>query len=96
MKEMSRKLLAIGSGPGGYGTCLNVGCIPAKALIHAAEEFSHATPSVGGNMVGISVQKSKIDLPNTIARKDGIVARFRDGTSVIVKTDMGEQHDPRR
>ena len=95
------------------GTCLNVGCIPSKALIHAAEEFSHATHFTGENALGISVQKPTIDLAKTIAWKDGIVARlnggvgallkragvraiigharFRDGKSVIVKTDLGEQ-----
>ena len=95
------------------GTCLNVGCIPSKALIHAAEEFSHATHFTGENALGISVQKPEIDLAKTIAWKDGIVARlnggvgallkragiraiigharFRDGKSVIVKTDLGEQ-----
>ncbi|UXX82580.1 dihydrolipoyl dehydrogenase [Roseovarius pelagicus] len=95
------------------GTCLNVGCIPSKALIHAAEEFSHATQFNGDNVLGISVQKPEIDLAKTIAWKDGIVARlnggvgallkrakvraivgharFRDGKSVIVKTDLGEQ-----
>ncbi|WP_324753181.1 dihydrolipoyl dehydrogenase [Roseovarius sp. Pro17] len=95
------------------GTCLNVGCIPSKALIHAAEEFSHATRFTGDNVLGISVQKPTIDLSKTVAWKDGIVARlnggigallkhagaraiigharFRDGKSVIVKTDLGEQ-----
>lgn len=95
------------------GTCLNVGCIPSKALIHAAEEFAKATQFTAPNSLGISVQKPAIDMEQTIAWKDGIVARlnggvgallkragvrtiigharFRDGKSVIVKTDMGEQ-----
>ncbi|MEO9778856.1 MAG: dihydrolipoyl dehydrogenase [Sedimentitalea sp.] len=95
------------------GTCLNVGCIPSKALIHAAEEFAKASQFTAPNSLGISVQKPAIDMKQTIAWKDGIVARlnggvgallkragvraiigharFRDGKSVIVKTDMGEQ-----
>ncbi|WP_424985080.1 dihydrolipoyl dehydrogenase [Microbulbifer sp. S227A] len=95
------------------GTCLNVGCIPSKALIHAAEEFHKATGFTAPNSLGISVQAPEIDLGQTVAWKDGIVARlnggvgallrragaraiigqarFRDGKSVIVKTDMGEQ-----
>ncbi len=95
------------------GTCLNVGCIPSKALIHAAEEFHKATGFTAPNSLGISVQAPEIDLAQTVAWKDGIVARlnggvgallkragaraiigharFRDGKSVIVKTDMGEQ-----
>ena len=45
------------------GTCLNVGCIPSKALIHAADEFdSVATWRSGRNALGISAQNPLLDL----------------------------------
>lgn len=57
------------------GTCLNVGCIPSKALIHAADEFEKATHFANGNPLGISAGKPKLELSKTIEWKDGIVDR---------------------
>ena len=54
------------------GTCLNVGCIPSKALIHAAEEFHIAAHFAGENDLGISTTKPSIDLAKTVAWKDGM------------------------
>ncbi len=96
------------------GTCLNVGCIPSKALIHAADEFALATAMAAGTgHIGISVAEPKIDLARTVAWKDGIVGRlnsgvagllkkagvkivlgraaFRDGKTVEVETETGQQ-----
>ncbi len=67
------------------GTCLNVGCIPSKALIHAAEEFEKATHFAGENPLGISVTKPAIDLTKTIAWKDGIVGRLNSGVAGLLK-----------
>lgn len=39
------------------GTCLNVGCIPSKALIHAAEEYLKARHYAGRSALGIQVQR---------------------------------------
>lgn len=96
------------------GTCLNVGCIPSKALIHAAEEFHKVVGMAGGkDPLGISLAGPVIDLKQTVGWKDGIVgrlttgvaglmkkagvksvhgtARFRDGKTVVVETETGEQ-----
>src|SRR4030095_5871233 len=49
-----------GDKPG--GTCLNVGCIPSKALIHAAEEFGATKQMLAGrNAMGIRVEGAAID-----------------------------------
>ncbi len=66
------------------GTCLNVGCIPSKALIHAAEEF-HRITAVNDGPLGISATAPRIDLAKTIGWKDGIVARLNAGVSGLVK-----------
>ncbi|QPC89979.1 dihydrolipoyl dehydrogenase [Mesorhizobium sp. INR15] len=68
------------------GTCLNVGCIPSKALIHAAEEFEKIAHMAGGKSpLGISVAAPKLDLAKTIAWKDGIVSRLTSGVSGLLK-----------
>ncbi|RUM99847.1 dihydrolipoyl dehydrogenase [Pseudaminobacter arsenicus] len=68
------------------GTCLNVGCIPSKALIHAAEEFDKAMHMAGGKSpLGISVEAPKLDLAKTISWKDGIVGRLNIGVAGLLK-----------
>lgn len=68
------------------GTCLNVGCIPSKALIHAAEEFDAATRMAAGTSpLGITVSKPEIDLKKTVAWKDKIVGRLTLGVSGLLK-----------
>src|ERR1700679_3003525 len=59
------------------GVCLDVGCIPSKALIHAAEEYEKAVAMAGGaSPLGISVAEPQLDLAKTVAWKDGIVGRL--------------------
>jgi dihydrolipoamide dehydrogenase len=68
------------------GTCLNVGCIPSKAVIHAADEFHIAAEaSRGASPVGISLASPAIDLKKTIAWKDNIVGRLTTGVSGLLK-----------
>ena len=72
-----------GDRPG--GTCLNVGCIPSKALIHAADEFAKVSQFAGDNELGISTTAPRIDLARTLAWKDGIVKRLTGGVSSLLK-----------
>jgi dihydrolipoamide dehydrogenase len=68
------------------GTCLNVGCIPSKALIHAAEEYDRIVHLASGrNPLGITTSRPEIDLAETIAWKDGIVGRLNSGVSALLK-----------
>jgi dihydrolipoamide dehydrogenase len=68
------------------GTCLNVGCIPSKAFIHAAEEFAKVSRiSAGESPLGISVGRPELDLTKTVAWKDGIVNRLTSGVSGLLK-----------
>ncbi len=59
------------------GTCLNVGCIPSKALLHTSHLFEEAGHAFEGQ--GISVGTPKIDVPKMIARKSGIVDQLTGG-----------------
>ncbi len=67
------------------GTCLNVGCIPSKALIHSANEFHTARHLAGPNPLGITSAAPTIDLRQTVAWKDGIVARLTGGVSGLLR-----------
>ena len=67
------------------GTCLNIGCIPSKALIHAAEEFERARHWNGHSPLGIQVQSPTIDLARTVQWKDGIVGRLTGGVGTLLK-----------
>ncbi len=67
------------------GTCLNVGCIPSKALIHAADEFEKATHFAGASPIGVKAGKPSIDLKQTVAWKDGIVKRLTTGVGGLLK-----------
>lgn len=71
------------------GTCLNVGCIPSKALIHAADEFdklmSYTSASTVAGTMGIRADSPSIDLKATMAWKDSIVSRLNGGVSGLLK-----------
>lgn len=67
------------------GTCLNIGCIPSKALIHAAESFEKATHWAGDSALGIKVQAPSIDIARTVQWKDGIVKRLTGGVGALLK-----------
>lgn len=67
------------------GACLNVGCIPSKALIHTADEFHKFQLIAGGSEVGISASKPSIDLAKTVEWKNGIVSRLNNGVGHLLK-----------
>ena len=67
------------------GTCLNIGCIPSKALIHAAESFAQAAEFAHGSALGISASAPAIDIAKTVGWKDGIVKRLTQGVGALLK-----------
>ena len=64
------------------GVCLNEGCIPSKALLHAAEIIREAEHAAD---LGISLGKPKIDLNKLRAYKDGIISNLTTGLKGIAK-----------
>jgi len=64
------------------GTCLNVGCIPSKALLHASEAYAEASGHFAG--MGIKV-KPVLDLAAMLAFKDGGVKGNVDGVGYLLK-----------
>jgi dihydrolipoamide dehydrogenase len=70
------------------GTCLLRGCIPSKALIHAADKFSQISGAAaeGGNALGIAIDTApRLDFARTIAWKDGIVDRLVGGVAGLLQ-----------
>jgi dihydrolipoamide dehydrogenase len=67
------------------GTCLNVGCIPSKAFIHAAGKFEAVKKAANGGTLGITAGSASIDLAQTVAWKDGIVAKLNGGVGGLLK-----------
>lgn len=65
------------------GTCLNVGCIPSKALLDSSYKFAEARDDF--NIHGITVQDPQIDVPAMLARKDKIVSKLTGGIAGLFK-----------
>ena len=65
------------------GTCLNVGCIPSKALLDSSKHFHHLTHDYPAH--GISVKSADIDVPTMITRKDGVVKKLTSGVTQLLK-----------
>ena len=64
------------------GVCLNVGCIPSKALLHIAEVVSEA-PELAE--AGVTFNKPKIDTNKLRAHKDGVIAKLTGGLKAMAK-----------
>jgi dihydrolipoamide dehydrogenase len=67
------------------GTCLNVGCIPSKALIHAADSYAQAVAQASTSPFGLRVEKPSLDFARTIDWKNGIVGRLTSGVGALLK-----------
>jgi len=70
------------------GTCLNVGCIPSKAIIHAAAAFAqarHYADAEQPSALGIRLEAPSIDLAQTMRWKDEIVQRLTGGVAALLK-----------
>lgn len=65
------------------GTCLNVGCIPSKALLDSSHKYAEAMDGLAVH--GISVKSPEIDVPAMVARKDKIVDQLTGGIAGLFK-----------
>ena len=64
------------------GTCLNVGCIPSKALLDSSEHFEKAKHEFAD--YGILINEPKVDLPKMIARKNAVVEQTTKGINYLM------------
>ena len=67
------------------GTCLNVGCIPSKALLDSTHKYHEAKHDF--DLHGISASEVSLDVPTMIARKDSIVKQLTTGIGGLFKAN---------
>lgn len=79
--QMGQKVAVIEKGNVG-GVCLNVGCIPSKALIHAGEVLESATHS---EFMGIQTEKATVDFAKTQEWKASVVNKLTSGVRYLLK-----------
>ncbi len=82
LAQLGKDVIVVEKRPRMGGVCLNEGCIPSKALIHAADIAFEATRS---EVMGVTVEKVSIDLEKMVGWKDGIVDRLTDGVAFLLK-----------
>jgi len=70
------------------GTCLNIGCIPSKALLDSSKHYHHIGHEFADH--GISVKNLAVDIARMIERKDGIVKKLTGGVAQLLKGNKVE------
>jgi len=84
--QLGKRVLAVEAEYVG-GVCLNVGCIPTKALLHAAEELEGIKH---GAAFGLEVKEARMDLKKLAGWRDGIVKKLTGGVSQLLKGNKVE------
>jgi dihydrolipoyl dehydrogenase len=85
--ELGLKTVVVEKDPFLGGTCLHVGCIPTKVLLHHAEIYDHFKTA---DELGFEVTGLKINWPNVLARKDKIVKKHAKGIEFLFKKNKVE------
>lgn len=70
------------------GTCLNVGCIPSKALLDSSEQYHKLTHDFSEH--GIISDNPRMDVPQMLVRKDKIVSALTSGVKMLLKSNKVE------
>jgi dihydrolipoamide dehydrogenase len=81
--QLGMKVACVEKGPTLGGTCLNIGCIPSKALLDSSELFHLAQKKFAKH--GITVGSLGLDIPAMLARKDQVVKGLTDGVRFLFK-----------
>jgi len=80
--DLGKKVVLVERYPRLGGVCLNVGCIPSKALLHAAKVITDAEEA---SHLGLSFGKPKVDLDGLRKFKDGVVNKLTGGIGSMAK-----------
>ncbi len=81
--QLGFKTACVDAGAALGGTCLNVGCIPSKALLHSSELYSQARSGLGAH--GIKATGVKLDIAAMLAHKDKVVGDLTQGIEFLFK-----------
>ena len=87
--QLGLKTACVEKNPKLGGTCLNVGCIPSKALLHSSEEYWKL--SKHGSTLGIEASDLRFDFSKMMERKDKIVFGFNQGIEGLFKKNKIER-----
>ena len=88
--QLGLKTAIVEKNPTLGGTCLNIGCIPSKALLHASEMFAEADHGFEG--LGIDISKPKLNLANMMKHKDSVIQSNVDGVDYLMKKNKIDVH----
>jgi dihydrolipoamide dehydrogenase len=84
--QLGLETVLVDASAGLGGTCLNVGCIPSKAIIHAAGKYETVAKAASdAGTLGITASAPAIDLTKTVEWKDGIVKKLNGGVAALLK-----------
>ena len=86
--QLGMKVACVEKRPSLGGTCLNVGCIPSKALLDSSELYHLAQERFGRH--GIKVDHLALDLPAMLKRKDEVVKSLTDGVRYLFRKNKIE------
>src|SRR5215216_3783450 len=75
--QLGKKVALVEKRPTLGGTCLNIGCIPSKALLDSSEAYHQAKHTFARH--GVQIGDVKLDLGAMMARKDGVVKGLTQG-----------------
>jgi len=81
--QLGLKVALVEKRPTLGGTCLNVGCIPSKALLHSSEQFVFAKSHAAAH--GIKLASVELDLATLLKKKDDVVTKLVGGVAALAK-----------
>lgn len=81
--QLGKKVVCVDKRGALGGTCLNIGCIPSKALLDSSELYAQARTRFARH--GIQANGVSLDLPTMLKRKDGVVKTLVDGLAYLFK-----------
>ena len=81
--QLGMKVACVEKEPSLGGTCLNIGCIPSKALLNSSEKFSELNNNISDH--GISAEKINFDINKMMQRKNNIVKKLTTGIGFLFK-----------
>src|SRR5277367_5620686 len=81
--QLGMNVACVEKGPRLGGTCLNIGCIPSKALLQSSEKYAETAHVLAQH--GVRVGSVELDLPTMLARKDKVVGDLTKGIEGLFK-----------
>src|SRR5258708_2813861 len=81
--QLGMRAACVDARPSLGGTCLNIGCIPSKALLQSSEKFAEARHSLAEH--GIKISEVGLDLAAMMARKDKVVRDLTRGVEFLFR-----------